>query len=182
MNPRGFTIVELLIVIVVIAVLATLGLVTFNGVRTRAQAGAIVSDIKAMEKAFMLYKQASGTSTWPSDQSDEWKGSHDGNNPKIKDIIAYNTTFAQFLKSNPNISSISTSDSWQYDNDGDSYSPTGCAGSSGGVNLSLPSPTNQAVLDEIDRQIDGGDGMSCGKIRKSSTPTFLYSLALSQTS
>lgn len=43
---RGFTIVELLIVIVVIAILATITLVTFRGVQQRAQAVTLQSDLR----------------------------------------------------------------------------------------------------------------------------------------
>ena len=37
MKVRGFTIVELLIVIVVIAILASITIVAFNGIQARAQ-------------------------------------------------------------------------------------------------------------------------------------------------
>jgi prepilin-type N-terminal cleavage/methylation domain-containing protein len=48
---RGFTIVELLIVIVVIAVLAAIVIVAYNGVQTRARQSKITSDLAQLEKA-----------------------------------------------------------------------------------------------------------------------------------
>ncbi|MCD8561836.1 prepilin-type N-terminal cleavage/methylation domain-containing protein [Candidatus Saccharibacteria bacterium] len=42
---RGFTIVELLIVIVVIATLAAITLVAYNGIRERAQVSAVQSAV-----------------------------------------------------------------------------------------------------------------------------------------
>ena len=54
MNKRGFTIVELLIVIVEIAILAAVTIVAYNGINERAQASQIISGIKTTEKAFRL--------------------------------------------------------------------------------------------------------------------------------
>jgi type II secretion system protein G len=51
----GFTIVELLIVIVVIAILAAISLVTYNGVQQRARDSQRKSDISYVQKALGLY-------------------------------------------------------------------------------------------------------------------------------
>jgi prepilin-type N-terminal cleavage/methylation domain-containing protein len=53
---RGFTIVELLIVIVVIAILAALTVVAFNGVQQRARANAASSSLAQGKKKLELYK------------------------------------------------------------------------------------------------------------------------------
>ena len=53
---HGFTIVELLIVIVVLAILATISIVAYNGVQNRANDSAIQSDLKNIAKQFELYK------------------------------------------------------------------------------------------------------------------------------
>ena len=45
-DTTGFTIVELLIVIVVIAILAAITIVSYNGIRGRAEAAAISSDLR----------------------------------------------------------------------------------------------------------------------------------------
>jgi prepilin-type N-terminal cleavage/methylation domain-containing protein len=48
---NGFTIVELLIVIVVIAILAAITVVAYNGIQNRAQTSKINSDFNALSKA-----------------------------------------------------------------------------------------------------------------------------------
>ena len=53
---RGFTIVELLIVIVIIAILATITIVAFNGIQDRARYTSMQSDIKGLRKAIEMYK------------------------------------------------------------------------------------------------------------------------------
>lgn len=53
---KGFTIVELLIVIVVIAILAAVTVVAYNGVQNRASDSAVTSDISAMRKSLELVK------------------------------------------------------------------------------------------------------------------------------
>lgn len=53
---QGFTIVELLIVIVVIAILATITIVAFNGIQQRSRNTQVVSGVNAYTKAFMEYK------------------------------------------------------------------------------------------------------------------------------
>lgn len=60
-NARGFTIVELLIVIVVIGILATITTVAFNGVQARAHNTARYHELKAWQKHFELYKATYGT-------------------------------------------------------------------------------------------------------------------------
>ena len=54
-RQRGFTIVELLIVIVVIGILAAITIVAFNGVQTRAKNTAIENTASAYKKALAAY-------------------------------------------------------------------------------------------------------------------------------
>ncbi len=54
-KQKGFTIVELLIVIVVIAILAAITVVAFNGVQVRAENAKTVSAVRAYEKALRQY-------------------------------------------------------------------------------------------------------------------------------
>lgn len=60
-GQKGFTIVELLIVIVVIAILAAITIVAFNGIQDRANNTAVQSDITAFSKKIELWKVDSGT-------------------------------------------------------------------------------------------------------------------------
>jgi len=52
---HGFTIVELLIVIVVIAILAAISIVAYNGIQQRARDGERSSEMQTIEKALALY-------------------------------------------------------------------------------------------------------------------------------
>ncbi|MBM3210346.1 prepilin-type N-terminal cleavage/methylation domain-containing protein [Candidatus Saccharibacteria bacterium] len=55
-RQRGFTIVELLIVIVVIAILAAITIVAYNGIQERAKNSQTTSALTAWMKALELYK------------------------------------------------------------------------------------------------------------------------------
>lgn len=57
----GFTIVELLIVIVVIAVLAAITIVVFNGLQKRAIQSSLQADVDKAKKKVMLYQVENGT-------------------------------------------------------------------------------------------------------------------------
>ncbi|HEX6258209.1 MAG TPA: prepilin-type N-terminal cleavage/methylation domain-containing protein [Candidatus Saccharimonadales bacterium] len=60
-RERGFTIVELLIVIVVIAILATLVITAYNGVQQRARDSKRVSDARAIQTAVEAYQSDNGS-------------------------------------------------------------------------------------------------------------------------
>lgn len=55
-TTSGFTIVELLIVIVVIAILAAISMVAYRGVQDRANDAAVVNDLAVLKKKIELYK------------------------------------------------------------------------------------------------------------------------------
>ena len=56
----GFTIVELLIVIVVIAILAAITIVAYNGIQARARDTARIEKVTAIAKAIELYQADNG--------------------------------------------------------------------------------------------------------------------------
>lgn len=58
---QGFTIVELLIVIVVIAILATISIVAYRGIQDRAYAAKVDSAVDAYAKLFEMYKVDHGS-------------------------------------------------------------------------------------------------------------------------
>lgn len=70
-NRQGFTIVKLLIVVVVIAILAAITIVAYNGIQNRSKASVIISDVNAIEKALRLYKIDTGAATWTRDTATE---------------------------------------------------------------------------------------------------------------
>ena len=61
MKKSGFTIVELLIVIVVIAILAAISIVSYRGIADSAKNVSLLSAMDAYEKALTLYKIKNGT-------------------------------------------------------------------------------------------------------------------------
>lgn len=62
-TAAGFTIVELLIVIVMIAILATISMVAYNGIQQRARMAAEQAAATQAERAIMAYAlQANGES------------------------------------------------------------------------------------------------------------------------
>jgi len=63
-NKSGFTIVELLIVIVVIAILASISIVAYNGIQTRANNSKTVLAVSSWVKAIRLYNIDNGS--WPT--------------------------------------------------------------------------------------------------------------------
>lgn len=55
-KQKGFTIVELLIVVVVIAILAAITIVSYNGIQARATEASIQSDLRNAMNKFQAYK------------------------------------------------------------------------------------------------------------------------------
>ena len=65
-KQKGFTIVELLIVIVVIAILAAITIVAFNGIQQRAKNSAIQADLSNAAKLMSLAKVDSTNESYPT--------------------------------------------------------------------------------------------------------------------
>lgn len=64
-TQKGFTIVELLIVVVVIAILAAITIVSYNGITSRANSSAVKSAAVTVEKKAELYNTDSGNNRYP---------------------------------------------------------------------------------------------------------------------
>lgn len=64
-KTHGFTIVELLIVIVIIAILAAITIVAYNGIQNRAKDNKRYSDAKNIMKAIEVYKTMSDSGQPP---------------------------------------------------------------------------------------------------------------------
>ncbi len=60
-KKNGFTIVELLIVIVVIAILAAISIIAYNGIRNRADNTSVQSDLSQVRKLMEVYKIDKGS-------------------------------------------------------------------------------------------------------------------------
>lgn len=81
---RGFTLVELLIVIVVIAILASISVVAYNGIQERARDTVRKNDIANITKALEIYYIKNGqypnargstsiNSSWSTTADDSWQ-------------------------------------------------------------------------------------------------------------
>lgn len=172
MYRRGFTIVELLIVIVIIAILAVITITAYNGITMRSQASAIASDLRATIKGFMLYKEATGLSAWPIETDTSWKGTG-GTNPYITDIIPYNASFREFVPKSPQTTGLGGNGPWLFDNELDTY--VNCAVNSNGVNIIAQNVTNNALAQLVDAALDDGD-LNCGTMHLSGT-SLIYNLS-----
>jgi len=60
-KQKGFTIVELLIVIVVIAILAAISIVAYNGIQQRGRDSVRTSGIRSLQKVIEIYKIDTGS-------------------------------------------------------------------------------------------------------------------------
>ena len=64
-RAHGFTIVELLIVIVVIGILAAISIVAYNGVSNSAHDAAVKADLSKIAKGFEMYKTENASGMYP---------------------------------------------------------------------------------------------------------------------
>ena len=98
-KQTGFTIVELLIVIVVIAILAAISIVAYNGVQSRARDSIRKQDLAQLSKATKLYYVDKGdyvqagcgftTTLSPGNEGSGWLPSdYDGSDPTFISINA----------------------------------------------------------------------------------------------
>lgn len=96
----GFTIVELLIVIVVIAILASITVVAYNGIQGRARDNGRIAKIQGIAKAIELYKvdngryppilDGNGRESTCGSQTENW--GHCDRNKTLADMLAPYTT------------------------------------------------------------------------------------------
>jgi prepilin-type N-terminal cleavage/methylation domain-containing protein len=78
-NNKGFTIVELLIVIVVIGILALLVVTTYSGIQTKARNNKRAADMQAVQTQLEAYYQSDNSGHYPSlaNMNDSsWRGTN----------------------------------------------------------------------------------------------------------
>jgi prepilin-type N-terminal cleavage/methylation domain-containing protein len=69
MQKQGFTLVELIVVITILAVLGTIAFVSFQGYAVQARDSTRISDLTVMKKALELYKVQQDSYPSPSETS-----------------------------------------------------------------------------------------------------------------
>lgn len=98
----GFTIVELLIVIVVIAILAAITIVAFNGVQQRARNTARLSAAKSVLKQLEIYTRQTGTNWASSVFCIPTEANYDAGNGGLPDCYASNAPRSESATVNAN--------------------------------------------------------------------------------
>ena len=119
-QTSAFTLVELLIVVVIIAILATITVATYNGIQNRARASAASSALSQARKKLELYKVDNGT--YPATGSLSSAGITDANDTTYQYTATNNNTNFCLTATNSTIS--------YYLNDTTTQTPTagGCPG------------------------------------------------------
>ena len=88
---NGFTIVELLIVIVVIAILAAITTVAFNGIQNRAKETSFKQDLSQADEQLKVFQAASSSGKFPSTVSTDCTSSPDSDTNKCLKLSAGHT-------------------------------------------------------------------------------------------
>jgi len=98
-KQSGFTIVELLIVIVVIGILAAITIVAYNGVQQRARDSRRASDATTILKALELYKTANAM--YPAATSTAGTGSYEASTETAGTFMEYLQPIINFVPVDP---------------------------------------------------------------------------------
>lgn len=166
---KGYTVVELVIVIVVIGILATLSLMSYNNLQRRAKVSAVADGLVKVEKAFQLWAVTDQLKTWPADP-------YTSGGVKLQELID-TTNLKGFLSTPPAVQGVQTQD-WFYDNDPSTPKTTTCGQNYLGVNIVIRFVSDADLILQLDQLMDDGD-LNCGRIRSQDQRIFLV---LSRTS
>ena len=164
----AFTVVELLIVVVVIAILATISVVAYRAVITNAQVTGVVAGFKGLEERMDLWVLREHNNKWPVDPIG-------GGGTSIANLIKNDPVFAEYVENVPSVQNVQTED-WFYDNDGDSKA--NCTNPYGGTNIVIRYVAHAVIGQQVDNAMDDGN-INCGRIRYVDQRIF-YSLSFTQ--
>lgn len=160
-QTAGFTIVELLIVIVVIGILAAITIVAYNGIQQRATATSIVSTIKQIEKGFILQATISGQSEWWNEN--DFSSCAQKNIPTDSGTVHMNIETIRTGCSFPNLPVVNEDSTIVYGYDNESDIDSGCELVAGANIVITGDNMNQSLAEAVDKAIDGNVG-TCGSV------------------
>lgn len=169
----GFTVIELIIVVVVIGILAALVLVNYNGAQSRARATDISNGLKDIEKSLRGYAAENQWTAWPLDTAIDSK--QPSGSPTIQTLVTDLSGFNQYLQTAPSTPDYPTS-AWTYHSTA-STMPS-CGSNYNGTIIEVAG-VSQNVANYVDSFMDDSNN-NCGRIRYDATASILiYALSYS---
>lgn len=66
-NQKGFTLVELMVVVVILGILVAIAVPIYRNVQTNAEENACKANIRTLEGAYLIYTADESPGTWPDD-------------------------------------------------------------------------------------------------------------------
>lgn len=166
MNGRGFTITELVVVVVILAFLCSFTSFTYNNVQARSQASSLSIGLRQVDKALQAWAKDTNAAEWPIDSSAD-------SGVSLLQLRADTPSLQPFLQNVPRVRGIQTAD-WQYDNKGDVKST--CGDSYAGANIIISNITSDTIAHQVDAELDDNDP-SCGRVRYVNNQ-IIYSISL----
>jgi len=155
LQQKGFTIIEVLVVLGVVSALVVISLGAASGVQLNARGSVVLSGLRQVEKSLYGLAIEEGNLNW-WEETDIGPGSA---NPSI-DVLIAQTRLQEYLQEVPDISAYPNL-AWAYDSDGDTYD--GCSANGDGVNI-IVSNMPAEMASYVDSQVDDSNA-SCGKVR-----------------
>lgn len=185
---RGFTLVELLVVIGIIAILSAALVGSMNVMRERGQAAKIVGDVRLVRDA-LQFRYSTATQYPTEEELVTAYPTLASSTMTINNMITAGVFEGKFTSAP--VANVGTG-VYAYDadaGDGSTLYPIDDCGNytnnDYGVNLVLENAiaTNPDVVTELDTLVDEGDGLDCGRIRRvnGTDNSVLYNLTLTPT-